>query len=298
MKYNLKDIITFATIAKLNSFTKTAKALNISKAVVTTRINTLEAALGMTLLARTTREVNLTTDGQNFFSYCSEILQKVESLDDFLDSCGRIRGNLRVVLPPYFSRHHIAPHLEEFLKEYPELKLDITLTENPINIIEEGYDLQVRIQIPEEENLEVAKLMMNKKIVCASPEYIAKHGTPKTPRDLLNHNCIVFGENSVWKFKNITNKSVTELRDMTGNIKCNNGEIIKELVLGGIGITLKSACDIGNEIREKKLVVLLKDYEAMNETEFYAVYPSGRNTSPKIKAFIEFFQGKLLAKKI
>lgn len=298
MKYDLKDILTFTNVAKLKSFTRASEVLNISKTVVTTRINDLEKALGMTLLARTTREVNLTTDGRNFFNYCSSILQKVESLDDFLDSYKGINGTLKVVLPPYFSRYHIVPHLEEFLQQYPDLKLEIMLTENPVNIIEEGFDLQVRIQIPEEENLEVAKLMMNRKIVCASPEYIAKHRAPKTPQDLLQHNCIVFGENLVWKFKHQTKKNIVELRDMKGNIKCDNGEIIKELILAGIGITLKSACDVENEIKEKKLVVLLKDYEAMNETQFYVVYPSGRNTSPRIKAFIEFFQAKLLERKL
>lgn len=295
MKYDLKDLITFTNVARLKSFTKASEALNISKTAVTTRINDLEKALGMTLLARTTREVNLTTDGQNFFNHCNMILKKVESLDDFLDSCKGINGVLKIALPPYFSRYHIVPYLEEFLKQYPNLKLDITLTEDPINIIEEGYDLQVRIQIPSEENLEVAKLVTNHKIICASPDYIKKHGEPKNPHDLLNHNCIVFGENAVWKLRHNKDKTIVELRDINGNIKCNNGEIIKELTLAGVGITLKSACDVENEVQEKKIVVLLQDYEVMNETEFYAVYPVGRNTSPKIKAFIEFFQKKLLS---
>jgi DNA-binding transcriptional LysR family regulator len=298
MKYDLKDIITFINVAKLKSFTKASRALNISKTVVTTRINDLEKELGMNLLARTTRDVNLTTDGQSFLNHCSAILQKVESLDDFLDSYKGINGTLKVVLPPYFSRYHVVPYLEEFLQQYPNLKLDITLTENPVNIIEEGQDLQIRIQVPEDENLEVAKLMTNRKVVCASSDYIAKHGMPKVPRDLLHHNCIIFGENSVWKFKHQTSKNVVELRDMAGNIKCDNGEIIKELILAGVGLTLKSACDVENEVKEKKLIVLLKDYEAMNETQFYAVYPAGRSMSPKIKAFIEFFQKKLLSRKI
>ena len=298
MKYELKDIITFTTIARLKSFTKASESLNISRGVTTTRIRDLEKTLGMTLLARTTREVNLTTDGENFFNHCTSILNNVESLNDFLDSYKGINGTLRIVLPPYFSRYHIVPYLEEFLQKYPDLKLNITLTENPVNIIEESYDLQIRIQIPEEENLQVAKIMTNRKVVCASPQYIKKHGAPKTPKDLLNHNCIVFGENAVWKFKHVDTKKLIDLREVKGNVKCDNGEIIKELTLAGIGITLKSASDVENEIKEKKLVVLLKDYEVINGTEFYAVYPAGKNISPKIKAFIEFFQEKLLSKKI
>lgn len=294
MKYDLKDIITFTTIANLRSFTKAAEKLEISKSVVTTRINDFEKAIGMVLLARTTKEVNLTTDGQNFLHYCNKILKDIDNIEDFLHSSKEIDGKLKIVLPPYFSRYHIVPYMEEFLAKYPKLKLDITLTENPINIIKEGYDLQIRIQIPEEENLEVAKLITNRKVVCAAPKYLKKFGTPKTPKDLLNHNCIIFGENAVWSFKEKGKKQPIDLRDLKGNVHCDNGEIIKELVLSGLGITMKSACDIAEEVKAKKLVTILNDFEPVNQTSFYIVYPSGRGTSPKIKAFVDFFKDKLL----
>lgn len=298
-KYDLKDLLTFVTISNLKSFTKAADKLNISKSVVTKRINDLEGLVGMILLARTKKEVNLTTEGKNFLNYCNEILRNVDRLDDFVDSCKEIRGKLRIVLPPYFSRYYIVPYFEEFLQKYPNLKLDITLTENPVNIIEESYDLQIRIQIPEEENLEVSKLITNRKVVCASPKYLKKHGEPREPHDLLNHNCIVFGENSAWIFEKKNSRSQRiDLKNIDGNIRCDTGEIIKELALLGLGITLKSACDIADEIKENKLVVLLKDYEVVNETSFYAVYPSGRGSSPKIKAFVDFFRDKLAVKKI
>jgi DNA-binding transcriptional LysR family regulator len=117
-------------------------------------------------------------------------------------------------------------------------------------------------------------------------------------RQALKHNCIIFGENSSWKFRIGGGKEITELSNIKGNIKCDNGEVIKELVLAGLGITVKSICDVESEIKERKLIVLLKDCEVVNETEFYAVYPSGRKASPKIKAFIDFFQKKLLSKKL
>ncbi len=293
MKYDLKDILTFITVANLKNFTRAAEKLGVSKSVITTRISDLEKATGINILARTTKEVNLTTDGHNFFNHCQTILRRVEKLNDFIDNCKEITGSLKIVLPPYFSRYHIIPYLGEFLAKYPKLKLDIQLTENPVNIIKEGFDLQVRIQIPEEENLEVSKLITNRKIVCASPEYLKKNGTPKTPKDLLNHNCIIFGENAVWSFKEKSKNQSIDLRDLKGNIICDNGEIIKELVLAGLGITMKSACDIKDEVRQKKLVTILNDYEAINQTSFYIVYPSGRITSPKIKAFVDFFKDKL-----
>ncbi len=293
MRYDLKDLETFIHVAQLKSFVRAAEMLNISKSHVTTRIGQLEKAVKMNLLARTTREVNLTNEGKDFLHYCKSVMEKVDEMDSFLDKAHEISGTLRIVIPPYFSRYHIVPYLEEFLALYPNLKLDISLTENPVKIIEEGYDLQIRIQIPTEENLEVEKLMTNHKIVCASPEYIAKHGRPKHPNDLLQHNCIIFGENKVWEFTHKKTKEVIKLRNLKGNIKCNNGEIIKELILSGVGITIKSSRDCQDVIEEGKMLVLLKEYEITNETMFYAVYPTGNYKSPKVKAFVRFFQKKL-----
>jgi DNA-binding transcriptional LysR family regulator len=182
--------------------------------------------------------------------------------------------------------------LKEFTAKYPKLTLDIFLTENNINIVTECFDLQIRIQKPEEEDLEVAKLDTNHKVICASPEYLEKFGIPQYPQDLLSHNCIVFGENSIWKFRHKNTNELIELHDMTGNIKCNNGEIIKELILHGNGITVKSSKDIQEELQNGKIIQLLPDYEVLNETEFYAVYPFRKYISPKTKAFIEFFQEK------
>jgi DNA-binding transcriptional LysR family regulator len=296
MKYDLKLIETFIYVARLKSFIRTAETLKIAKSHVTSRINQLEEITGLTLLARTTRDVNLTSEGEEFLEYCKDIIDRVDSLDDFLNSKKSIDGVLKIAIPPYFSRYHITPYLGEFLETYPSLKLDIFLTEDPINIIDRGYDLQIRIQIPEEENLKTEPLMTNHKIVCASPKYIEKFGEPKTPEDLLKHNCIIFGENNVWDLRSKITKKITHLHEMSGNIRCNNGEIIKELVLQGYGITLKSSRDAEDEIREGKVVALLNDYEVLNKTSFYIVYPSKKFKSPKIKAFIEFFQGKLLEK--
>jgi len=293
MKYNLKWLKTFIHVARLKSFARASEVTGVSKSHITTIIGQLEKAVGMTLLARTTREVNLTNDGNDFLKYCEEVIDKIHQLDDFLDDRKEIKGVMRVVLPPYFSRYHIVPYLEEFLQLYPKLKLDIALTENPVNIIKEGYDLQIRIQVPSEENLEVTHLMANHKIVCASPKYLKNHGTPKHPQDLMKHNCIIFGENKIWEFRHKKTSQKVKLSNLPGNIKCDNGEIIKELVMSGVGLTLKSSRDIWNEIKEKKLIQVLPDYEILHETKFYAVYPSGKFRSPKVKAFIDFFKKKL-----
>ncbi len=292
MNYDLKLIETFICLAELKSFTKVANRLKIVKSLVSSRITEIEEKSNLQLLLRTTREVNLTSDGEEFLRYCKAIYEQVEDLDNFLNDKRDIKGVLKIALPPYFSRCHIVPHLKEFLALHPLLKLDIKATEDPINIIKEGYDLQIRIQIAEEENLKTEKLMSNKKIICASPKYLKKHGHPKSPQDLLQHNCIIFGENNSWELRCKSTKRVTSLHKLQGNIRCNNGEIIKELVLSGAGITLKSACDIESEIRQKKLIVLLPEFEVMNKTSFYAVYQARRFKSAKVGAFINFFKAK------
>lgn len=297
MKYelDLQNLITFKYVANLKSFASTAKILKVSRSIITNRISQLENSLGLALFHRTTREVNLTSEGRNFLQYCTDVINKVEKLDEFINYQKSVKGELRIVLPPYFSRYHIVPYLTEFLAKYPDLNLNISLTENPVNIIAEGYDLQVRIQVPEEEDLEVVKLKSNGKIICASKEYVEKYGAPQTPRDLLEHNCIIFGENEVWNLKNKITGEIVSLKDMKGNIVCDNGEIIKELVLSGAGITLKSNCDVHNEIDRGEIVLLLQDWEIINNTRFYIVIPANKFKNAKVNAFIEFFQGKLEA---
>ncbi len=247
----------------------------------------------MTLLARSTRSVNLTNDGRDFLKFCQLILEQVENLDNFLHQKNEIGGNLRIAIPPYFSRYHIVPFLDEFLSIYPNLKLDISLTENPVNIIDKGLDLQIRIQIPEEENLKVEKLMTNKKVICAAPKYLKKYGIPKEPNDLLKHNCIIFGENKIWRLRSNKTKKVINLHKLSGNISCDNGEIIKELILSGLGIAIKSERDIEEEIKTGRIKVLLSDYEIIDSTYFYAVYAEKKYQSPKIRAFVDFFREKL-----
>ena len=300
MKYDLKDIVVFVYVAKLGSFVKAAEVMGIAKSAPSTRIAELEKAIGMILFTRTTREVNLTTDGAVFLECCSHVLEKIKGIDYFLEKRDEVAGTLRIAMPPYFSRCHIVPYLKKFTEKYQNLKLDIFLTENNIDIITECFDLQIRIQTPEEENLEVEKLSSNYKVLCASSEYMKSYTTLEHPKDLLSHNCIVFGENSVWKFRHRNTNELVELHDMTGNMKCNNGEIIKELILHGNGITVKSSKDIQEELQNGKIIQLLPDYEVINETEFYAVYPpaklgSKKYISPRTKAFVEFFKGVLNA---
>ena len=152
MKYNitLASIKTFIEVAHFRSFARAAEKLGMTTSPVSEAIKQLEKTTKMTLFARTTREVNLTSEGKKFLNFCNQIMAQFEELDYFLERNKEVGGVFKIVIPPYFSRYHIVPYLKEFLTLYPNLTLEITLTENPVNIIEEGHDLQIRIQKPEE----------------------------------------------------------------------------------------------------------------------------------------------------
>ncbi len=288
--YNIKDLETFNYVANLRSFAKASEVLNISRAVVTTRIIELEKILKMTLLTRTTRRVNLTSDGKKFLTFCKSILTEVENLDNFLNQNSGISGVLRMVLPPYFGRYYVAPYLKDFLAKYPNLELEITITDNLINIIDRGYDLQIRNSLPQEKDLKAEKLSDSKKIICATPEYIAMHSHIRTPEDLIKHNFFSLGKNNVLRLRNKITNRFSNIYDLNSNVKCGNVDMVKELVLSSAGVALQSLCYIEKEIKEKKLVTLLDDYEVVNKMTFYAVYPECKYRSPRLEAFINFLR--------
>lgn len=293
MRYTIEDLKIIGYIGKFKSFSKAAEKMDMKAPNITAKVNGLEERLGYPLFYRTTREVGLTNEGKIIYNLCGKMFKTAEEFDLLLNKTKEVSGTLKIAIPPYFSRNHIVPYFQEFLSKFPKLNLEIICTENPIDLIAEGVDLQVRIQSPEDEDLQVADLMDNEKVVCASPKYLKENGYVAHPRELLNHNCLIFGENKKWEFRKRNDGTIESLSDIRGNIVCDNGELIKELVLAGIGITLKSKKDIEEELESGKLVALLVDYEVINKTKFYIVYPSSKITSPKTKAFIDFYQSKL-----
>lgn len=292
IRYVLEDIAVFIYVAQFKSFARAADFLGFSRSVVSSTIAKLEASLELTLFTRTTRVVNLTNDGEVLFKYCSMLMAQLNAFNDLMQYIHGTNGALRITMPLCFGKSYIVPYLSGFLSSHPGLKLEILLTEDPVDILEEGYDLQICAQSPQGEDLEITKLMTNHKVVCAAAQYLEQYGIPTHPKDLLKHNCLIFGENTVWKFRHKITQEIIELRDIQGNIRCNNSEIIKGLLLLNYGITLSSIGDIEDEIKTGKVVCLFPEYNVINEATFYAVYPKAHNIPERVKVFVKFFQKK------
>lgn len=284
-----QDVLTlkvFEKVADLNSFSKAAKAMGFSQVMVSKRIANLEGQLGLKLFDRTAKTIRLTCDGQRLLESCKTILQTIEKEEQKYDDRNALVGTLKIIAPPFFSRYYIVPHLEAFFEKYPNIKLEIILTENKLDVMQEGAHLEIRVDHLEATKYEQKILFQNPKIICATPEYIKRFGKPKTPKELYKHNCLIFGENRYWRLTDAKHNRYD--LELTGTVKCNNGEIIKELVLAGLGITLKSRQDIQHELEKGQLVDLFPDYEIENQTVVFANYPKNIFWEPHVTAFLEF----------
>ena len=288
---DLLSLKVFEKVCHLQSFSKAAKVLHFSQVMVSNRIKSLEEKLGVTLFERTTRSVQITSDGRQFLASIQKILATVdqESLS-LTDTSGPLTGTLRLAAPPFFSRYHIAPYLKEFCATHPDLKIDIMLTENSLDLIEETIDFEIRIDGPAVSSYKQVPLFSNPKLICAAPSYLEQYGTPTKPEDLFSHNCLIFGDNQFWNL--ISPEGETFNLAFDGNVSCNNGEIIKELVLSGMGITLKSKLDIASELDRGELVELFPDYTVINHSMVFAQYPETVYVDHKITCFLDFISKK------
>jgi len=285
----LTDILTlqvFEKVATLRSFTRAATALKFSQVMVSKRIAKLEAAVGTLLLDRTTRHVSLTPDGHKVLAAVTRILSTLDREWHAVTAQETLTGTLRFVAPPFFSRYHIVPYLGEFLDRHPGLTFDMILTENEVDLLKDGIHFEIRIGPLQESVYDQRILFENPKIICAAPSYLDRYGTPVHPKELKSHNCLIFGENHYWTL--VDQFGHREILELSGNIRCNNGELIKELVLAGLGITLKSQQDIYNELRSGALMPLFPDYRIDNPTMVVARYPKCLLSETHIQTFLDF----------
>ena len=218
----------------------------ISPAVVSKRISLLEERLGARLFQRTTRQLTLTETGEGYFKRVLEILKLVEEADEFVSQRNTgPRGSLKITAPTCFSRFHVAPHLREFVARFPQIQLDMVLTDNFVDIIRDGFDVAIRIGELPDSSLVARKLAPDTRVICAGPAYLAAAGTPKSLDDLAKHNCLSAGAQDVWRLE-----GPEGLRNMRvkGNIRSNSAELVREALVAGLGLGLRSIWEIGPEL--------------------------------------------------
>jgi DNA-binding transcriptional LysR family regulator len=256
---------------------------------VSRNLAALEARLGVRLINRTTRSLHLTDEGASYYEACTRLLAEIDEADAAV-AAGRVdpQGVLRVALPASFGHLYVAPRIPEFAARYPKVRLALSLSDRSENVIEEGFDIAVRIAELEDSSLTARRLAPNRRVVCASPQYLARHGTPRLPEDLAHHNVLTTASDfaMTWDYKDPDGKPGAVR--VAGRYACDNWEVLREWALAGLGIALKSTWDVYRQLQDGSLVALFPGYSFHSDVAIYAVYPHRRHLPAKTRVFIEF----------
>ncbi len=282
----ITDLDIFARVARTGNMSAAGREMGLSPAVVSKRVSLLEEELGARLFQRTTRQLTLTETGEGYYKRVVDILNLVEEAEDFVSRRNtKARGLLKVTAPTSFSRQHIAPYLADFLGKYPEIELDFHLTDDFVDIISRGFDVAIRIGELQDSSLVQKKLAADRRVICASPKYLEKYGTPATLAELDMHNCLSAGAQDYWR---LHGPNGTEQIRVKGNIRSNSAEFVRTALMSGLGLALRSIWDIGPELQRGELKVVLPEYKGSDAVAIYAVYPCRDFMPTKVNALIEF----------
>jgi DNA-binding transcriptional LysR family regulator len=288
MADTLAEMAIFSRVVAAGSLSEAARELGLSPAVVSRRLAALEARLGVRLVNRTTRSLRLTDEGATYYDTCARLLAEIEEADAAV-AAGRVepRGALRVALPSAFGHLHVSPLIPRFAARYPNVQVALSLSDRAVNVVEEGFDLAIRIADLADSSLAARKLAPNRRVVCATPDYLRRHGTPQTPQDLVAHNCLTTNDFSMtWDYKGPDGEPGAVR--VSGRYACDNWEVLREWALAGLGIALKSTWDVRQQLEDGSLVSLFPGYTFASDVAIYAVYPHRRLLPAKTRAFIEF----------
>jgi len=283
------DIAVFVRVADLGSFTRAAASLDLSKAAVSKSISRLEERLGARLLHRTTRKLTLTEAGATFYRRGAAALAELADAEQEVGQLSTTpRGLLRVTAPTYLGSVTLAPLLHEFQKRFPEVSLDLNLDDRRVDLVQERYDVAVRISPMTDSSLVSRRLAPCPIRIVASPAYFKRRGIPKVPADLREHECLTYSVSPTpneWRFRAPRGRWISA--EVHGRIRCNNDFVLKQAALDGLGIAYFPAFFVEREIAEGRLVPVLKDYDG--PTLFIqAVYASRHHLPPKVRAFVDF----------
>jgi DNA-binding transcriptional LysR family regulator len=285
----LDSMEAFARVAETGSFSEAARRLGSSKSAVSRQIAALETALGARLLYRTTRALTLTETGQRYYESVSRILGEIEEADRAVGQLQSTpRGILPVAAPVSFGLLHLAEALPAFLAQCPHVEMDVVTSDRFVDLIEEGFDLAIRLGRLLESSLVARKLAPMRSAICASPAYLAAHGTPDTPDALEGHSCLCYSNLSraeEWRF--VTAEGRPWRVEIKGRLRVNNGDLLRSAALAGLGIVNLPTFLIGPDIKAGRLVSLL-DAHIPQDRGIYAVYPHARHLPAKTRVFIDF----------
>ncbi|MCP1497175.1 LysR family transcriptional activator of dmlA [Pseudomonas migulae] len=285
-----EDLRVFLTVVRKSGFAAAADELGLSPAYVSKRIQILETTLGTRLLHRTSRRIALTEDGERVQRWALRILDDFQQLHDELsDAHDSPRGRLHLCSSFGFGRHHVAPAISLLAERYPDLEIRLDLFDRVVDIVSEGFDLEIRVgdDIPGQHI--GRRLVSNRRVVCAAPDYLQRQGVPQTLSELEQHHCLVIKErDNAFGIWNLERDGVQESVRVSGPLSSNNGEIVLQWALDGRGVVLRSLWDVKPLLDQGRLVQLLPEYS--QSANVWAVYPTRLAYSGKLRACVEFLQ--------
>ena len=283
------EMTAFVRSVDTGGFSAAARELGLTPSALSKLVTRLEDRLGARLLQRTTRRLQLTPEGEAFYLRSRRILAEIDEAEAEVVQAGvSPKGLLRLHCGSAFGMHQLAPAIPLFLARHPEVTLDITINDQPPATMEEGIDLAIRIGALDESSMVARRICNLERVICAAPAYLAKYGTPRTPDDLQQHNCLWITSLPVlrrWPFDTDDGIRVVHI---DGNVVANSAETVLQLAVAGVGITRLTDVIVGDAIRRGELLPILTDWHHVEPVPLYATYPSGRHLSPKIRAMVEF----------
>lgn len=284
------DLALFLRVLDLGSITAAAHSLDLSVAVASQRLKRLEKELGVRLLHRTTRRLHPTPEGAALAEQGRVLVEELETLGAGLrEAAQEIAGTLRMTMSASFGRQYVSPRLPAFLARHPKLRLSIHLSDNVVDLVSEGFDLAIRIGALDDSRLVARRIAPNRRVVCASPDYLRRRGRPRQPEDLAHHDCLLLfgsgGRQDVWRLGTPTGGEVAVR--VQGRFESNFGEVLRDASLAGEGIVIHSLWHVADDLRAGRLEVLLPDYP-LATTAVSAVMPQRRLVPPRVRAFTAF----------
>lgn len=289
MSDRLEEMATFVRVVEAGSLTGAARRLEVAKSAVSRRLAELEGRLGVQLLRRTTRTLHLTDAGHAFYQRCVRILADVDEAELAVsDVHGRLAGQLRVAAPLSFGIAHLQPAVEAFLAEHPDVRFDLDLDDRQVDLMAENFDLGIRIAPLADSSLVARRLATVEHVVCASPDYLARHGTPATPAELAEHDCLTYAnapESDAW---HCTDAQGREQRiPVRSRLRANNGDLLREAAVAGLGVVFQPRFIVHRALAEGELVPVLTDCD-WSRVDAWALYPQTRHLSARVRAFVDF----------
>ena len=290
MKWRFDDLLTFLDVMETGSVTATGARLNLSKSVVSKRISDLEGALGIELFQRSPRKLLASDNARDFVERIRPLIREIiEATDTVGERHSAIRGSLRIAAPMSFGTLYLGRMIADFARQYPDLEVAVEFDDRMVDLVRRGYDVGIRIGILKDSSLIARKLCTDARIICCSPDFAVANGLPETLEELSSFNCIDYSNvntSQLWQFENPASPNEPTSVAMHGRIVANNGEAMRDMAIAGLGLVLLPMFIAADALRAGTLIPVLSEVSPL-PYKIYAVYPSTRHVSAKVRAFVD-----------